>query len=109
MASLSESSFKQYNCALKKWWIFCKDKGLSFYNAEVADIIKFLTVEFDNGASYGSLNGMRSAISLILGSEVGQNEIIKRFFRGLSKLRPLKPMYDSTWDPSLVLDYFRNL
>ncbi|XP_024879664.1 uncharacterized protein LOC112459668 isoform X1 [Temnothorax curvispinosus] len=109
MASLSESTFKQYNCALKKWWIFCKDKSLSFYDAEVADIVKFLTIEFDNGASYGSLNGMRSAISLILGSEVGQNEVIKRFFKGLSKLRPPKPKYDSTWDPSLVLDYFRDL
>lgn len=81
MTSLSESSFKQYDCALKKWWMFCKDK--SFYDAKVANIIKFLIKEFNNGASYGSLNGMRSAISLILGPEVGQNEIIKRFFKGL--------------------------
>lgn len=51
---------------------------------------------------------MRSAISLIIGPEIGQNEIIKRFFKGLAKLRPPRPKYESTWDPRLVLDYFKN-
>lgn len=50
---------------------------------------------------------MGSTISLILGSEV-QNEIIKRFFKGLSRLRPPKPKYDSTWDLSIVLNYFKD-
>jgi len=94
---------------LKKWWLFCKDKKLSFYEAEITDIIRFLTEKHDRGASYGSLNSMRSAISLILGPEIGKNEIIQRFFKGISKLRPPKPKYESTWDPKIVLDYFRNL
>lgn len=108
ISSLSEASLKQYNSALKKWWTFYKDNELSIYEARTTDVIQFLTVEFEKGMSYGSLNSLRSAISLILGQELGQNEIVKRFFRGLSNVRPPKPKYDSTWDPKVVLDYFQN-
>ena len=31
---------------------------------------------------------------------------MKRFFQGLSKLRPPKPKYDSTWDRKIVLEHF---
>lgn len=108
MASLSESSLKQYNNSLKKWWMFCKDKNLLLHEAQISDIIQFLTQEFDSGASYGSLNNMRSAISLILGPDVGHNALLKRFFKGVSILRSPRPKYESTWDPKIVLDYFRN-
>lgn len=99
---------KQYNSALRKWWTFCKDNELSIYEARTTDVIKFLTVEFEKGMSYGSFNSLRSAISLILGQDLGQNEMVKRFFRGLSNVRPPKPKYDSTWGPKVVLDYFQN-
>lgn len=72
------------------------DNELSIYKARITDIIKFLTVEFEKGLSYGSLNSLRSAISLILGQDLGQNEIVKRFFKGLSNVRSPKPKYDST-------------
>ena len=107
ISSLTESSLKQYNSSIKKWWLFCKKIGLDIYDIKVADIIKFLTEEFHKGASYGTLNCTRSAI--IVGPEISQDEILKRFFRGLYKLRPLEPKYDSTWDPSIILDYFANL
>ncbi|KYN16683.1 hypothetical protein ALC57_11049 [Trachymyrmex cornetzi] len=81
MASLSESSLKQYDSSLRKWWFFCKSRELSLYKVEIADIIKFLTLQFDRGASYGSLNCIRSAISLIAGTEIGRNESVMRFFR----------------------------
>lgn len=55
------------------------------------------------------LNGSRSAISLILDPEIGQSEIIKRFFRGIAKLRPPNPKYGSTWDPKVVLDHFKDV
>lgn len=109
VSSLSEPSLKQYNCSLKKWWRFCRDTNVSVLSARSSDIIKFLTKEYENGTSYGSLNGSRSAISLILGPEIGQNEVIKRFFKGIFKLRPPGPKYESTWDPKLVLDYFKDL
>lgn len=109
ISSLSETSLKQYNSALRKWWTFCKDNELSIYEARTTDVIRFLTIEFEKGMLYGSLNSLRSAISLILDQDLGQSEVVKRFFRGLSNVRPPKPKYDSTWDPKIVLDYFKNL
>lgn len=109
MSSLSESSLKQYDCSLMKWWKYCRARKISPYDTDLTNIITFLTVEFERGASYGSLNSMRSAISLLVGPEVGQNEIIRRFFKGVANLRPPKPKYESTWDPKIILDYFENL
>jgi len=51
--------------------MFCKNKNLSYYEAGITHVIKFLTEEFEKGASYRSLNGMRSVISLILGPVIG--------------------------------------
>lgn len=59
----------------------------------------------DKGASYGSINSLRSAISLILGSGLGENLDVKRFCKGVSKTRPPRPKYDSTWNPKIVLDF----
>ncbi|XP_063993907.1 uncharacterized protein LOC135171353 [Diachasmimorpha longicaudata] len=107
LSSLCESSLKQYDCSLKKWWQFCRGRKLSLFHVEIPDILSFLTEQFDKGASYGSLNCICSAISLIIGSEIGKNQNIVRFFKGLAKLRPPESKYDSTWDPKIVLDYFK--
>lgn len=72
-------------------------------------VITFLTSKFEQGLSYSSLNTMRSAISLILGSHLGTDERVARFFRGIYKLRPKKPKYDIIWDPNIVLRYLSNL
>ena len=75
ISSLTESSLEQYNSSIKKWWLFCKKIGLDIYDTKVADIIKFLTEEFHKGASYGTRNCTRSAISIIVGPEIGLDEI----------------------------------
>lgn len=38
-------------------------------------------------------------------SELGKNEKIQRFFKGVAKLRPAARRYDSTWDPKIVLRF----
>ena len=48
-------------------------------------------------------------MSLILPQDIGQNLLIRRFLKGVLKLRPPKPKYSVTWDPSLVLSYLKNL
>ncbi|XP_070529863.1 uncharacterized protein [Cardiocondyla obscurior] len=109
ISSLSESSFKQYEGALKKWWFFCLEKKLNLFSTNISEVLSFLSKEYEKGASYGTLNSLRSAISLISSVEIGQNKLIKRFFKGIAMLRPPKPKYSETWDPQLVLSYFRNL
>ena len=46
---------------------------------------------------------------MLVGPEMVTDSRILRFFRGISKLRPSKPKYDSTWDPKIVLKYFTSL
>nr|CAI5865786.1 unnamed protein product [Callosobruchus analis] len=55
---------------------------------------------------FGSFNSHRSAISLILPGSIGDNPILKRFMKGISKMRPQRPRYNAVWDPKQVLDLF---
>ncbi|XP_043479721.1 uncharacterized protein LOC122509600 [Leptopilina heterotoma] len=103
LASLSDSTFKQYNCALRKWWVYCKNKNLDVFDQDSNSILSFLTEEFNNGSSYGSLNTIRSAISLISNKKVS-DLVMERFFRGIFKLKPSRAKYNRTWNVSSVLD-----
>lgn len=51
---------------------------------------------------------MRSALSLIIGSQLGSDERMKRLFKGFFKLRPHAPKYNNTWDVSGLLNYIEN-
>ncbi|XP_044597491.1 uncharacterized protein LOC123274057 [Cotesia glomerata] len=102
-ASLAESTIKQYNSALKDWWTFSKKKGHDPFCIEANSVLEFLSEKFRDGAAYGTLNTARSAISLISTQDITNNPIISRFFKGIFKLRPIKPKYDSTWDTEPVI------
>lgn len=104
LASLATNSIKQYDVCLKRWFTYAKEKGLNFYEASVPSILSFLTLLFHSGAQYGSLNSYRSALALLLGSNISNDDRIKRFFIGVFRLKPPSPKYDTTWDTSLVLD-----
>lgn len=70
--------------------------------------MNFLLYKFNRGASYGSLNTDRSAIALIIDQNISNDPIIKRFFKGIFRLRPSKPKYDKIWNIDPVLDSFSN-
>lgn len=106
ISSLADSSIKQYNTCLRKWWRFCYRKKVNPYECEITQVLKFLTEEFEKGASHGTVNSCRSAIALLQGPSVGDDPQIKRLLKGISKLRPGKPKYDATWDPQIVLSHF---
>lgn len=78
------------------------------YATSVNNIIRFLTELFYDGAQYGTLNSCRSALSLILGSQVTDNDSVKRFFKGIGRLRPPLPKYNVTWNTSIVLNVIQN-
>lgn len=71
MASLAESSLRQYDSGLKKLWTFCKKEKIDQFIGSTNNVLLFLIEEFKNKASLNSLNCYRSAISLILESELG--------------------------------------
>lgn len=105
LASLSSSTMKQYNAALKGWWLFCQNKGYNFYEPDSSGLLEFLTQKFFEGAQYGSLNCMRSAISLLGKNKFTRDILLNRFFRGVYRLRPTKPKYKETWNPNRVLSH----
>ena len=63
----------------------------------------FLTDLFQGGASYGTLNNARSAISLISQTDITSNKLISRFFKGVFRMRPTQPRCQFTWDVQKVI------
>lgn len=104
MASLSDNSIKQYNVCLKRWHSFCLQNNRDIFQASIPTIIYFLTQLFHSGAQYGTLNSYRGALSLLIGSHISADDRIKRFYKGIFRLRPPRPKYDVTWDTSKVLN-----
>lgn len=109
-ASVTDSTLRQYNVGLKLWWEFCTSKKkANVFKITVPLLLEFLTSAFNNGASYSSLNTYRSAISQIATPDIAQDFRVKRFFRGVFKLRPGTAKYNITWDPEIVLRFIRKL
>lgn len=108
LASLADSTIKQYSVTYKIWWDFCKRKNLDIFSASIPSLMLFLSEQFDRGSSYSTLNTHRSALSLLLGSNIGSDDSIKRLLKGVFKLRPCLPKYTSTWDPQIVLNEISN-
>ncbi|XP_026827649.1 uncharacterized protein LOC113562416 [Ooceraea biroi] len=105
ISSLSDSFIKQYDVCFKRWWNFCFNNDIQALQFSVPNVLSFLSNEFNNGTSYGTINSFRSAIALLYGPELGTNQQIKRFIKGIARLRPSMPKYDFTWDPSIVLNF----
>lgn len=68
------------------------------------DLLEFLTIRYKEGASHGSLNTHRCAISLISLNKIGEDPIIGSFLKGVANLRPVNTRYVATWDTNIVLD-----
>ncbi|XP_039764889.1 uncharacterized protein LOC120637233 [Pararge aegeria] len=105
LASLAESSIKQYDVSIKKWFVHCTRYSINMFEASVPEVLNFLTSLFNGGSQYGTLNSCRAALSLILDSNITRDNRIERFFKGVFRLRPPLPRYNVTWDTSRVLDY----
>lgn len=105
MSSLSQNTLRQYNGTYKLWWQFCSTNKSNPYKSTLTPILIFLTEQFNKGAAYGSLNSHRSALSLLIGSNITHDERVKRLLKGAYKLRPATPKYSFTWDPQIVLNF----
>lgn len=110
LESLSGQTQKQYNTVYKSWWAYCSENEVPIFSAGVPEVISFLQKQFENSTvRYGTFNSYRSALSLILPGNIGQNPEIRRFLKGISRLRPQRPKYDFIWNPQKVLNYLSSL
>lgn len=106
LASLAQNTAQQYSCTYKLWWSYCNNLNLNPYDTcSEPEVLSFLTNLYNQGAAYGTLNSHRSALSLLLNCDFGNNKLISRFFKGVYKLRPSVPKYIGTWDPQIVLNH----
>lgn len=110
LKSISESTLKQYNTSYQAWWNYCTQNNVDPFVGDVSVILLFMQDEFQNKmAKYGTLNQHRSALSLIFTGETGKDILIRRFLKGVFRLRPPKPRYNVTWDPRIVINYIDSL
>nr|CAH7747091.1 unnamed protein product [Callosobruchus chinensis] len=89
-SSLSPSTLKQYTAYLKKWWDFCATRQHSPFQYSLNLILTFLSIQFQNGASYATINSQHAAI-------------------GIYNQKPSMPKYQATWDPHPVLLHLARL
>lgn len=108
MASFAEKTLKQYNSSIRSWWAYCQENRFDIFSVNTSQIISFLTVKFNEGSSYSSLNTHRSALSIILGTKLTLDDNVSRFLKGVYRLRPPHPKYSLTWDTNQVLSYLSN-
>lgn len=110
ISSISDSTIQQYNSTYRLWWNYCSEKELPLYEARISHVLSFLqSIAVARDFKYGALNSHRSALSLILPNDLGSDSYIKRFMKGMSRLRPATPKYSVTWDPQVVLSHLENL
>ena len=108
--AVTENTRQQYNTAYKKWWNYCLANQIPIFHATENQVISFFQSEYDtNGFKYGTFNAMRSAVSSLLTGEMGKNLVVRRFLRGISKLRPQKPKYRVTWDTGILINYLEKM
>ncbi|XP_046744290.1 uncharacterized protein LOC124410169 [Diprion similis] len=84
-------------------------KRVNPFQAPVGCVLEFLTVSLSHVKTHGTSNSYRSALALIVIGDIGQQPVIKRFFRGVAHLRPQSAKYDEIWDPDPVLCYLKTL
>lgn len=109
VASLADSTIKQYSGPIKQWLLFCSTSGIDPYEANERHALTWFTQRYSAGASYGTLNSCRAALGLLAGESLSQSPMITRFFKGVFRMRPTKPRYDDTWDVAPVLEQISTL
>lgn len=103
--SLASTTRKQYSTALNSWLLFCNENNVLAFNPKASELLQCLYQQFELGASYGTLNSLRSAVSVISESKIGDHPDVCRFLKGVFRSRPPRPRYNATWDANVVLDF----
>ncbi len=96
-ASCSSSTWNNYKSVLRKWKEFTVNNGSNYNSPSFSHVLLFLTNLYESGLGYSIINLTRSAISTVVGKidgvKIGEHGLVKRFLRGVYKLRPLVSTY----------------
>ena len=114
LASWSNGTKKQYGSYARKWLKYCSENHIDCCRASVTEIIEFLTDMFKNSnVQYSTFNTVRSMLSSMVeprdGITVGNHPLVKRFMKGIFKLRPSLPKYTVTYNAQIVLQHMTRM
>lgn len=112
LSSWRESTKKQYRTYIGKWVSFCCKREINVFEADVNNVLSFLTELYKSGLGYSCINTARSALSSFIqlnNVNIGSHPLVRRFIRGVFVLRPALPRYNVTWDVNIVLKYLKSL
>ncbi|KAJ8910618.1 hypothetical protein NQ315_002854 [Exocentrus adspersus] len=110
MSSVSPATLRQYDSTYKLWWHYCSTENISLFKPTIEKVVSFLQhLANTTNYKYGTFNSHISALSLICSTDLVSSPVLKRFKKGISRLRPSRPKYSLTWDPLPVLNYIERL
>lgn len=89
--------------------MFSVTNNFDMFIPQINQVVEWLTVKYKAGASYGTLNTYRSALSLICGERVEKNPIISRFLKGVFNKKPTKAKYHKIYYLEPVLKELEKL
>lgn len=91
ISSISTQTLKQYDSVYRKWWSFCIHRYNSLYNYVLGDVITFLNEIFQTSGPYSLVNTHKSALTLVLPIHKADEDLIRRFLKGLHNIKPPEP------------------
>lgn len=105
LQSITTKTMSQYDIVFKKWWAFNSQNHSDPFDYNLHNVITFLSQISHSGCSFSNINTHKSALTLLLNFKEQDQNMIKRFIKGLYNINPPKPRYNTTWDPYPVLVY----
>lgn len=112
-SSKSDGTWSQYKSSLDKWTSFCTKMHWNPEEKNIIHYVEFLSNLYTIGLSYNTINTARSAFSSVFGKvdnvPIGENKLIVDLMKGISRLRPVTPRYNITWDPDKVLLFLKSI
>ena len=104
---------RAYESAWVQYASWCDQQQKDPIHCDINSILEYLTMTWEQGKEYRTINNYRSAISLyheqIEGFKVGQHPLITQLLKGISKDRPPKPKLNTVWDVDTVITYLKQL
>ncbi|KAM8977614.1 uncharacterized protein RCH25_047525 [Pelodytes ibericus] len=103
---------QSYRRAWDMWASWCMEHHADPVSAPVSHILRFLTLLYENGRAYRTINVYRSAISAghsgFGGFSAGKQLLVCRLLKGIRLARPPVPRYSSLWDVNVILLLFEH-
>ena len=104
---IRSSTSSTYDSRWRKWQQHCREHRLDAAHPTEAQVVIFLAEEYEKGADYGALNGIRSAMASAV-PELRDMDDVKTALTAACKQRPPNTRYDDDmWEPEKIIELWR--